>query len=64
MKASRIIAVAVLALAATIASVAQMKQAQDEEYARLVKEWTTSPQFMSPLVDHLPKAPGVPTTKT
>src|SRR5260370_30133871 len=35
----------------------------DEEYARLVKEWTTAPEFMSPLVDHLPKAPGVPTTK-
>ena len=35
----------------------------DEEYARLVKEWTTSPEFMSPLVDHLPKVPGVPTTK-
>ena len=40
-----------------------MKQAQDGEYAKLVKEWTTSPEFMSPLVDHLPKAPGVPTPK-
>jgi hypothetical protein len=50
-------------VAAAIASLAQIKQAQDEEYARLVKEWTTSPQFMSPLVDHLPKAPGVPTPK-
>jgi hypothetical protein len=49
-------------LAATLA-LGQPKQAMDEEYARLVKEWTTSPEFMSPLVDHLPKVPGVPTTK-
>jgi hypothetical protein len=33
----------------------------DHEYARLVKEWTTKPEFMSPLVDHLPKKVGVPT---
>ena len=63
MKASRIVVVSVLAAAATIAALAQMKQAQDEEYAKSVKEWTTSPQFMSPLVDHLPKAAGVPTPK-
>src|SRR5471030_1953986 len=37
--------------------------AMDEEYARLVKEWTTRPEFMSPLVDHLPKVPGVPSPK-
>jgi len=35
----------------------------DEEFARLVKEWTTSPQFSSPLVDHLPKVAGVPSPK-
>ena len=60
MKLSRAIALTILA--ATLA-LAQTKQAMDEEYARLVKEWTTAPEFMSPLVDHLPKAPGVPTTK-
>src|ERR1022692_2573128 len=60
MRLSRAIALAILA--ATL-SLAQTKQAMDEEYARLVKEWTTSPEFMSPLVDHLPKAPGVPTVK-
>src|SRR5688572_4682465 len=38
-------------------------QPQDEEFARLVKEWTTQPYFISPLVDHLPKVPGVPTPK-
>ncbi len=31
--------------------------------AKLVKEWTTQPNFMSPLVDHLPKVPGIPTVK-
>ncbi len=55
-------AIALAILAATLA-LAQTKQAMDEEYARLVKEWTTAPEFMSPLVDHLPKAPGVPTTR-
>ena len=40
------------------------QQAQDIEFARLVKEWTTRPEFTSPLVDHLPVAPGVPSPKT
>jgi hypothetical protein len=60
MRPARAIALAILAVTLTLA---QTKQAMDEEYARLVKEWTTAPEFMSPLVDHLPKAPGVPTTK-
>ena len=38
-------------------------QPQDEEFARLVKEWTTAPHFSSPLVDHLPKVAGVPTPR-
>jgi hypothetical protein len=38
-------------------------QPQDEEFAKLVKEWTTQPYFISPLVDHLPKVAGVPTPK-
>jgi len=38
-------------------------QPQDEEFARLVKEWTTKPEFMSPLVDHLPTAAGIPSPK-
>src|SRR5580765_3677264 len=54
--------IALFILAATVA-MGQPRQAMDEEYARLVKEWTTAPEFMSPLVDHLPKVPGVPTTK-
>src|SRR5580700_1104089 len=45
------------------ASAAFAQQAQDPDYARLVKEWTTRPEFMTPLVDHLPKAAGVPSPK-
>src|SRR5467141_1477917 len=35
----------------------------DAEFARLAKEWTTRPEFMSPLVDHLPKVAGLPSPK-
>src|SRR6266481_7953235 len=35
----------------------------DPDFARLVKEWTTRPEFSSPLVDHLPKVAGVPSPK-
>src|SRR3954471_11054868 len=35
----------------------------DEDFARIVKEWTTRPDFISPLVDHLPKLAGVPSPK-
>ena len=38
-------------------------QTQDEDFARSVKEWTTQPYFISPLVDHLPKVPGIPSPK-
>ncbi len=36
---------------------------QDVEFARLVKEWTTRPEFLSPLVDHLPVVAGIPSPK-
>jgi hypothetical protein len=38
-------------------------QQQDEAFARSVREWTTAPEFLSPLVDHLPRVPGIPTPK-
>ncbi|MCA1561825.1 MAG: hypothetical protein LC804_16680 [Acidobacteria bacterium] len=38
-------------------------QTQDAEFAKLVKEWTTQPFFISPLVDHLPKVAGIPSPK-
>ena len=38
-------------------------QQMDPEFATSVKEWTTRPEFSSPLVDHLPKAGVVPSPK-
>ncbi len=35
----------------------------DEDFAKSVKAWTTRPDFISPLVDHLPKVQGVPSPK-
>ena len=64
----RLLSLAALLVSATVALAAQQMaletrdpaQPQDDEFARLVKAWTTQPSFISPLVDHLPKAPGVP----
>ncbi|MGH9367377.1 MAG: M14 family zinc carboxypeptidase [Thermoanaerobaculia bacterium] len=36
----------------------------DEEYTRKIREYTTESFFLSPLVDYLPAAPGVPTPKS
>ena len=38
-------------------------QTQDEDFAKAVKDWTTQPYFISPLVDHLPKVKGIPSPK-
>ena len=35
----------------------------DADFARSVREWTTSPEFLSPLVDQLPLVKGIPTPK-
>jgi hypothetical protein len=35
-------------------------QEMDPDFARSVHEWTTMPEFISPLVDHLPKSSTVP----
>jgi hypothetical protein len=35
----------------------------DEDFAAFVKKATTKPEFLSPLVDHLPKRAGVPVPK-
>src|SRR5476651_140880 len=44
-------------------SAAAGRPVDDPDFARLVKEWTTRPDFTSPLVDHLPKVAGVPSPK-
>jgi hypothetical protein len=53
------------ALTLGVATSAQQAQQEpvDSEFARVVKEWTTKPEFMSPLVDHLPVRKGVPQPK-
>src|SRR6478672_9138280 len=40
-----------------------ISQPQDEEFAKLVADWTTAPYYLSPLVDHLPKVRGIPSPK-
>ena len=47
----------------TVLDTRDAAQPQDEEFAKLVKEWTTAPHFSSPLVDHLPRVAGVPTPR-
>src|SRR5436305_9234809 len=42
---------------------AVVASSDDPDFARAVKEWTTKPEFSSPLVDHLPKVAGVPSPK-
>jgi hypothetical protein len=42
---------------------AQTPQPMDPDFAAHVKEWTTRPEFLSPLVDHLPKSSGVPSPR-
>ncbi|MEP7336207.1 MAG: M14 family zinc carboxypeptidase [Acidobacteriota bacterium] len=48
---------------ATIAFAQNGHQQMDADFAKSVKEWTTKPEFISPLVDHLPKVAGVPSPK-
>ncbi len=35
----------------------------DDEYTKKIKEYTTEPYFLSPLVDYMPVAKGIPTPK-
>src|SRR5215471_5010660 len=52
------------ALLLLIVALAPQASAQvDADFASSVKQWTTKPEFMSPLVDHLPLKAGVPTPK-
>ncbi len=39
------------------------KQPVDDEYTQKIKEYTTAPHFLSPLVDYLPASKTVPTPK-
>src|SRR5262245_39514759 len=60
------LAATLLFLLATLAIQAQTSNTLeriDPEFQAQVKEWTTKPEFISPLVDHLPIKAGTPTPK-
>jgi hypothetical protein len=40
------------------------QQPQDEDFAKAVRAWTTKPEFLSPLVDHLPASATIPSPKS
>lgn len=63
--AARWAIVACLTLLLDVAPHAQpaAREAVDADFAARVKDWTTAPEFLSPLVDHLPLVKGVPTPK-
>ena len=66
---ARCIIAALLLLSAATLTFAQVKpgrdpnQPIDEEYTRKIREYTTEPFFLSPLVDYLPASANVPTPK-
>lgn len=59
----KILALAALLVFGSSAQAQQASERYDEEFAKVVKEWTTKPEFLTPLVDHLPTKAGVPTPK-
>jgi len=56
---------AIVVLFAVLAALSTASQAQkmDSDFAANVKKWTTKPEFLSPLVDHLPASTTVPSPK-
>src|SRR5690242_12511825 len=58
----RISLMRLLPYAIVLASLAPAQQ-MNEDFARSIKEWTTRSEFISPLVDHLPKSSTVPSPK-
>ena len=68
---STLFALFALILSSTIPAAGQAQRAasttaaaqNDADFAAFVKKATTKPEFLSPLVDHLPKKAGVPTPK-
>ena len=45
------------------AATADAPQTMDPDFASSVAEWTTKPEFLSPLVDHLPTVAGIPSPR-
>ncbi len=63
--ARRLIAALPLVFAAPFVHVTgvQAQQAQDAAYTAAIREYTTEPFFLTPLIDHLPASSTVPTPK-
>lgn len=61
-KGKRLAQALVLTTALTVSGHA-IAQAMDPDFAKAVKEWTTRPEFLSPLVDHLPLSTTIPSPK-
>ncbi len=59
----RHLAVVLLVVFAVGLPAASPAQTMDPDFAAKVKEWTTKPEFTSPLVDHLPASGAVPSPK-
>src|SRR5574338_1202443 len=57
------IVVAWLAAPASAQYARDPRQPVDQEYTAKIKEYTTAPFFLSPLVDYLPASKTVPTPK-
>ncbi|UZK66608.1 M14 family zinc carboxypeptidase [Sphingomonas sp. M1-B02] len=56
--------ISILLTASSLAMATQAAaQTMDPDFAKSVKEWTTRPEFMSPLVDHLPLSETIPSPK-
>lgn len=60
---SRLSVLIVLVVACIFAVPGYAQQAIDEESTRLIREYTTSEKFLSPLVDHLPDSAEVPSPR-
>ncbi|MDH5715664.1 MAG: hypothetical protein OEZ30_08885, partial [Candidatus Aminicenantes bacterium] len=53
----------ILAIASICSIATYAQQVIDEESTRLIREYTTSEKFLSPLVDHLPDSDEVPSPR-
>ena len=58
-----LLAAALIALSAASVPAQPAPVPDDAEFAGLVRQWTTAPEFLSPLVDHLPLHPDIPQPK-
>jgi hypothetical protein len=62
-KLPALLLVVTVAVAIAVGAQTAPSQKMDPDYAASVKQWTTKPEFMSPLVDHLPASTTVPSPK-